>query len=83
MTVKSTTRCAGTLILLLEHGRIVERGTHHTLLTQGGAYAQLYDVQLRDQEEFEAQALASRGRRTQRGEGRGDPVHTEGRRVAR
>ncbi len=44
-------------ILLLDHGRIVERGTHTSLLTQDGPYRRLYDAQLRDQEEFEAQML--------------------------
>jgi ATP-binding cassette subfamily B protein len=44
-------------ILVLEHGRIVERGTHETLLRAGGLYRRLYDVQLREQEEFERQAL--------------------------
>jgi ATP-binding cassette subfamily B protein len=42
------------LILVLEKGRIVERGTHETLLSRGGPYARLYDLQLREQEEFEA-----------------------------
>jgi ATP-binding cassette subfamily B protein len=41
-------------IILLERGRIVERGTHASLLAQGGAYARLYDLQLREQEEWEA-----------------------------
>ena len=44
-------------ILVLDHGRIVERGTHETLLPLGGLYTQLYDVQLREQEEFEARLL--------------------------
>jgi ATP-binding cassette subfamily B protein len=41
-------------ILVLDKGRIVERGTHADLLTQGGLYRQIYDLQLRDQEEFVA-----------------------------
>jgi|688.fasta_scaffold160100_2 ATP-binding cassette subfamily B protein len=39
-------------ILVLDHGRIVQRGRHAELLTQGGLYRQIYDLQLRDQEEF-------------------------------
>lgn len=41
-------------ILVLEQGRLVERGTHETLLARNGPYARLYDLQLREQEEFEA-----------------------------
>jgi ATP-binding cassette subfamily B protein len=36
------------LILVYERGRIVERGTHTELLAAGGAYAQLYQEQFRD-----------------------------------
>jgi len=41
-------------ILVLEKGRIIERGTHAALIDRGGAYTRLYDLQLRDQEELEA-----------------------------
>lgn len=34
-------------ILVLEQGRIVERGTHEALLQQGGLYRRLYDTQTR------------------------------------
>ena len=32
-------------IVVLDRGRIVERGTHDELLTCGGVYRQLHDVQ--------------------------------------
>jgi len=46
-------------ILVLDNGRIVERGPHKTLLAQSGIYTQVYDLQLREQEEFEARTHAS------------------------
>ena len=41
-------------ILVLDGGRIIERGRHDELLALGGLYRQIYDLQLRDQEEFAA-----------------------------
>jgi ABC-type multidrug transport system fused ATPase/permease subunit len=35
------------LILVMEKGRIVERGTHAELLAKGGLYSRLYDEQFR------------------------------------
>ena len=46
-------------ILVLDKGKIVERGTHETLLARGSHYARLYDLQLREQEEFETRLLSS------------------------
>jgi ABC-type multidrug transport system fused ATPase/permease subunit len=40
----STVRAAD-LILVVEDGRIVERGTHPELLALGGRYAELHDTQ--------------------------------------
>ena len=33
------------LILVVQHGNIVEQGTHTELLARGGAYAELYNSQ--------------------------------------
>ena len=40
------------LILVLDHGRIVQRGTHDTLLAEEGVYRQIYDVQARIETEL-------------------------------
>jgi ATP-binding cassette subfamily B protein len=36
-------------ILVVDGGRIVERGTHDELVSSGGLYAELYRTQFRDQ----------------------------------
>jgi subfamily B ATP-binding cassette protein MsbA len=44
----STVRRADTIVVL-EHGRIVESGSHDELLARGSAYAKLYELQLREE----------------------------------
>jgi ATP-binding cassette subfamily B protein len=45
------------LILVLDHGRIVQRGTHEALLAEGGLYKEIYDLQLKDQEKFRREMM--------------------------
>ena len=40
------------MILVMDQGEIVQRGTNDELLAQEGLYRMIYDLQLRDQEEF-------------------------------
>jgi ATP-binding cassette subfamily B protein len=40
------------VVLVLERGEIVERGTHEELIARQGPYRRIYDVQMKDQEEF-------------------------------
>ncbi len=47
----STVRRAD-LILVMDKGRIVERGTHEELLARGGLYKQIHDLQLVDHAKF-------------------------------
>ena len=41
----------------MRDGEIVERGRHHELLEAGGLYGEIYDLELRDQEEARAAAI--------------------------
>jgi ATP-binding cassette subfamily B protein len=38
-------------ILVLQQGQVVQRGTHEELVDEDGLYRQIYDLELRDQEE--------------------------------
>ena len=53
----STVRRAD-LILVMDGGQIIERGTHLDLLEQDGLYREIYDLQLRDQEKFREEVEA-------------------------
>ncbi|WP_420641575.1 ABC transporter ATP-binding protein [Candidatus Leptofilum sp.] len=50
------------MILVLDNGRIVERGTHEQLLAEAGLYREIYDLQLKDQEAFVALEAEMGGR---------------------
>ena len=54
----STVRDAD-LILVLDDGRIVERGTHDELVARGGLYAELYRKQLLEEELARAEACSA------------------------
>jgi ATP-binding cassette, subfamily B, bacterial len=46
------------LILVLEDGRIIQRGTHESLLAQPGTYREIYELQSRIEEELEQELTA-------------------------
>jgi ATP-binding cassette subfamily B protein len=52
----STVREADQL-LVIDDGRIVERGTHASLLAENGLYAELYRTQFADQEDDRATSV--------------------------
>ncbi len=55
----STVRRAD-IILVMDKGQIVERGTHYELLARGGLYKEIHDLQLVDHAKFaeEAESLS-------------------------
>ncbi|GAA5529522.1 ABC transporter ATP-binding protein [Herpetosiphon gulosus] len=46
-----STILAADLILVVDQGRVLERGTHSELLAQAGLYAQLYQTQFKEREQ--------------------------------
>jgi ATP-binding cassette subfamily B protein len=46
-------------ILVLDHGRIIERGSHGDLLARNGAYAHMWALQLQEEEKEQLQAVSS------------------------
>jgi ATP-binding cassette subfamily B protein len=50
-----STILAADKILVMEHGRLAESGTHAQLLTKGGLYTQLYETQFRSGDGKEAE----------------------------
>jgi ATP-binding cassette subfamily B protein len=44
-------------ILVMDHGRIVERGTHHELLALNGAYAHMWALQQQEESEQPPNAI--------------------------
>ncbi|MBX3081634.1 MAG: ABC transporter ATP-binding protein [Anaerolineae bacterium] len=56
-----TTVQTATQILVLDHGRIAERGTHQELLDKNGLYAEIYRLQLQDQERLKHEMMALGG----------------------
>ena len=53
------------LILVLDKGRIVQKGTHQELLAQDGIYRQIYDIQTRIETELEQEIDRSQTRVTE------------------
>jgi ATP-binding cassette subfamily B protein len=59
-------------ILVLKDGRIVERGKHDELIAKAGLYKEIYDVQLRDQEDLARSSAGHEAAALETGEGGAD-----------
>ena len=59
-------------ILVLHEGRIVERGSHQSLLAEGGLYRHLYELQF-SEEDADSGGTGSRSSRRESGEAPRDP----------
>jgi len=46
------------LILVMQNGQVIERGTHRDLISQDGLYREICDLQLRDREKFQEEVQA-------------------------
>jgi ATP-binding cassette subfamily B protein len=65
------------LILVFDHGRIVQRGTHQQLVQVAGPYREIYDLQVRIDAELEEQlAGAASARSTQQSSAGHEPTAT-------
>ncbi|MFE5777203.1 ABC transporter ATP-binding protein [Brachybacterium sp. NPDC056505] len=47
VTHRFSTVAAADLVVVLDHGRVLEQGTHAELMARGGRYRELYDLQAR------------------------------------
>ena len=46
------------LILVMDNGQVIERGTHYELINQGGLYREICELQLQDREKFQEEVQA-------------------------
>jgi len=63
------------MILVLDNGRIIQRGTHSELLAQPGTYQQIYELQARIEAELESEIASADLTRNGNGNGNGAGRH--------